>query len=542
MKSISALSTALLLLLAGNAAAAEIRVTVRYRTPTTIYLSGGSADGLVVGDRLSVTSKGAAIGELQVTYVAEHSASCSIARETKPIQLGDIASITKAAPSAETKVADTKPAATSAVTAPTVSTSALVPRPGARLVPWARVRGSMSLGWYRTWDQTPTGYDFEQRSGRLDLGLWDVLGRPMQINVRGRGRQDLRTRPLGSTFEGLPLNERRDRLYELSLRYAPPSGRFSVEGGRLGEPTLGVGTMDGGNVEVRALGALHVGGFAGQRADVENLTGFQRGPRYGAYLRLAGGGPGWPGRYDAMAYGVREKGGSEVSREYVGFQGRLGTRRFTTYQWAEVDVLRGWRQRPFASRYQLSNLSASASYRLGNSGSAGLSYDQRRNYRTLETRSVSEALFDRFLHQGFRASLDINRGRGFGLSAYGGLRLKEGTTGQSWSYGGGLRHLDLFGSGLGASLDGAAFASEFTQGQQASVRLSRMTGDVTGDLSYGASRYTLKSPAGGVRLDQWLRFSLRVDMRGLWIGGDTQYDVGDDAKGPRASFEVGYRF
>ncbi len=117
----------------------------------------------------------------------------------------------------------------------------------------------------------------------------------------------------------------------------------------------------------------------------------------------------WPGAYDVNLFGVREFAGSEISREYVGVQSRFGRKAVTFSQWAEADLLRDWRKPAEGSVVQLSNLSASLRYRASPSSSLSVSYDQRRNYRSAETRSVPEILFDTYAHQGFRGSVDIAR-------------------------------------------------------------------------------------------------------------------------------------
>lgn len=527
-----------LLLGAAAAEAAELRLEVKYRTATAVYLSGGSADGLSVGDRLSVVARGATVGEVEVAYLAEHSASCTIVSEARPIRAGDVAVMNRKPPP-ETTVVDTPTRAAPA--AATTEPPSPPPLAGA-LAPWARARGAVSLGWYRMWDGTPAGFDFEQRNGRADLSLWDVAGQPVRVNLRLRARQDLRTRPPGFSFENIPTRERRDRLYEASVRYDPPDGTFAFEAGRLGVPMLGVGTLDGALVEFRPMTELRLGGFFGNRADVYNFDSYAGGRKYGGYVRLTTTGGAWPGNWDAMAYGVRESAAGDVGRDYVGFQGRLAGRRVVFAQWAEVDLFRGWRQEAAGKSLQLSNLSLSASYRFGPGSSAGLSYDQRRSYPTPETRSLPEILFDRFLHQGFRASLNASRAQGLGVSAFVGVRLDDGGTGNAWSYGLGLRQPRVLGTELAASLDASAFTNAFTSGQQGSLRLARTSGEVTASLGYGLSRYSFRS-GGDRRLNQWLRFSARADWSsGVWLSGDLQYDRGDDSKGPRAWVELGYRF
>lgn len=525
-----------------TAGAAEIRLQVKHRSSSTVYLSGGSANGIAVSDRLSVLSKGAPIAEIEVIYLAEHSASCRVLRETRPVQAGDAAVIEKADPA---KPASAEP---ETVVSPgdAVAAPATLPRaePGALggPLPWARARGGVSFLWNKLWDETPSAFDFEQRNLRLDLGLWDIGGRPLQFNARARGRQDLRSRPPG--FGGIPSDERRDRLYELALRYDARSGRYSVEAGRIGVSSLGVGYLDGASADLRVHRSLRIGGFFGNRADLERSTEFESGRKYGGYLRLAGGGASWPGRYDALVFGVRELAGSETSREYVGFQGRFGAKGFNFSQWLELDLLRGWRQGPDGKASQLSNLSLGASYRLTPGASVGASYDQRRNYRTAENRSVPDILFDTFLHQGFRGSVDVSRAGGLGASGFFGVRLADDQSARmAYSYGGGLRHAGLFGTRLTGSLDASGFSNGTTSGYQGSARLGRTTRSVMADLAWGLSGYRLSATGGEQRLNQWLRLSTRGQLsRGFWIYGEAEYAKGDDVEGPRAALEVGYRF
>jgi len=521
------------------ASASEIRLEIKHRSAGTVYLTGGSANGLALGDRLTVQSKGTPIGEVEVIYLAEHSASCKVLRETRPLQAGDAAVIQKADPP---KAAPAEPEAVVSESATTVAPTALPRSTGSsEPVPWARARGGVSFLWTKAWDETPTAFDFEQRNLRFDLGLWDIAGQPLQFNARARGRQDLRARPPG--FVGAPTNERRDRLYELAARYDERGGRFSVEAGRIGVSSLGIGYLDGVSGELRVYRSLRLGGFFGRRADIERAGEIEAGNKYGAFARLAGGGASWPGSYDAQVFAVRELAGSEPSREYVGFQGRFGSRGFTFSQWAELDLLRGWREGADGQTSQLSNLSLAASYRFTPGASVTASYDQRRNYRTAETRSIPEILFDDFLHQGFRGSLDVSRSSGFGASAFFGVRLADDQTQRdAYSFGGGLRHARLLGS-LSGSLDGSGFSNGTTSGYQGSVRVGRATPPVATDLAWGLASYRLSNGEAARRLNQWLRLSARAELsHGFWLYAEAEYDKGDDVEGPRAALELGYRF
>ncbi len=529
-------------LLAAPVRGAELRFAVSYRSAATVYIAGGSADGLAVGERLSVKAKNELVGEIEVLYLSEHSASCRVLRETRPIRVGDAGVITRAADhwskaGPEVNVADTavkaRPAVAPPVTAPSI-------RSTRASNPWARTRAGVSFGLSHSWDQTVRHYDFEERHARLDFAAWEIGGHPLQFTARGRSRLDLRPQTLG--FEALPREERRDRLYEVGLRYEPRNGRAIIEAGRLGVPMLGIGHLDGVAVELRALKSLRFGGFFGKRVELDRTTGFVSGNKYGAYARLFNGGSSWPGVFDATFFGVREFAGAAVSREYVGVQARLATKSFLFQQWTEVDLLRDWRKQTDGKATQVSNLSASATYRASPSSSLSLSYDQRLNYRTAETRSTPEILFDRFVHQGFRGSFDLSRANRPGGSLFAGVRMKDQQSDTAYSAGAGLRHPNLTGAHLSTSLDGYFFTNGLNSGLQGSARLGRVRPRLMTDLTYGIASYTLKS-GGARRQNQWFRVSAyRTFGRGFWLSGEGQYDRGDDVKGPRGAFEIGYRF
>ena len=245
--------------------------------------------------------------------------------------------------------------------------------------------------------------------------------------------------------------------------------------------------------------------------------------------------------HDAQVAAVREFSGSELSREYVSYQGRLASgTRFTSFQWAEVDLNTGWRQALASSSAQLSNLSLSASYRVSTSVQAGLSYDQRRNYWTQELRSLPQILFDKYLHQGLRVRLDTFRPGTFGMSGSFGVLLEERDQSRSYSWGLGLRHPRLLG--FFASVDGSGFTNPTTNGYVGSARLGRSFRGAQTDLSYGVSYYSFKTTTD-TRLNQWGRLSARFDLpHRVYLQVDAEYDHGDDVKGPRGVVELGYRF
>lgn len=544
------LACLLLALAAGSPTQAAARLTVRYRSATNVYLDGGRDQGLALGDRLLVTSGRDTVAELEVVYVADQSASCRLVSETRTVRAGDVATLkAKPAPPTAARTAAPAPPAAAATAAAepspapaaalaSVSASAANDRPQ----PWARARGGVSFGFYKVDDQTPSAYDFEQRTARLDLNLSEIAGRPLSFTTRLRSRQDVRARTL-SSFN--PQDQRQDRVYELALRYEPPSQRFGLEAGRIGiSRFVGIGYLDGALLRFQVASGLHVGAFGGQRADPDGVEPGGKGPKYGAFLGLAPGGR-WARSWEVVLAGVREMASGEVSREYLSAESRFGGgSRWNVYQRAEIDWNRGWRLEASNGRaFQLTNLSVGANLRLTQAASASLSYDNRRNYRSHLNRSVPETFFDDLTRQGLRAGLYLGRGNGLSGSLGGGLRLGEGGGKSTYSGFASVRHGNLFGGRLYLGADGSGYGGAFGNGMMLSGRVGRrFAAGHTLDLSYTQSLYRVADTPGS-RHTQWLRFSGRGELgHGVYLVGDLEYDQGDDLKGPRAFLELGYQF
>ena len=516
---------------------------VKYRSAANVYLDAGRAQGLRVADRLEVVDA-TVVAELEVVYVAEHSASCKLVSEKRPVRPGDAARLRSRGPAPAVVPTPASPA-----------TTALPPEPAPSLVtsapagPWARARGSASFGYYQAWDETESAYDFQERTGRLDLGLYDIGGQPLSFTLRGRSRQDVRSRSLS---DRTPKSERTDRLYEVALRYEPPSDAFGIEVGRIGiYRFVGIGYLDGVLGRFRPLPAVQVGGFAGRIADIETLGFGGTGSKFGGFVRLAPGGRYATGGYDATLAFVRENADGEVSREYLSLESRFGNgSRWSLFERAELDLNTGWRQEVTGKSYQFSNVSLSGNLRVASSAWAFVSYDGRRNYRYYLNRVVPEEVFDDLLHQGLRAGVNVSRAGGFGATAGFGMSLKEPDPrnpeleiANAYSFNAGVRHANLFSSGFSAGIDGSGFSNGYTDGGLVMARVGRrFEGGHMLDLSLGHSLYRMKLTEQD-RTTQWLRLMGRAELgHRVYLQGDFEYDAGDDLKGPRGFLELGMLF
>jgi hypothetical protein len=529
--------------------------TVKYRSASSAYLDAGRAEGLDVGDRLRVVAGTTTIAELEVAYVADLSASCKVLSETRPVQAGDVARLVASAARArktddgETGAASaaTSPA-TAAPAAPSVASGTRAARSPSR-PPWGRLRGAASFGYLRSWDHTSSALDFQQRTARLGLGVDDIAGQPLRFRLRARSRQDVRARTLSTRT---PQNERADRLYELTLRYEPLGEPVAVELGRIGMYRfVGIGYLDGAIVRLRPRPGVQVGAFGGRRIEIAGSSFDGIGRSYGAFVRLVPAGRYVRGGYDVLLAYARDNAEGDVSREYLSLESSFGNgSRWSLFQRAELDLNRGWRQELTGKGYQLSNISLSGNLRLTRSAWAFLSYDGRRNYRYSRNRLVPEEVFDDLLHQGLRAGVNINRPGGFGATAGFGMSLKEPdprhpelNIAGAYSFNAGLRHANLFSSGLSAGLNGSGFTNGYADGGLVSANLGWSLGrGHMMDLSYGYSLYRVIQTAQS-RNTQWLRFLGRAQLtRWLYVLGDLEYDAGDDLEGPRVFLELGVLF
>jgi len=520
--------------------------TVQYLSADSVYLDGGRAAGLEEGSRLQVIDGSTVVAELEVLYAAEHSASCRPLSESRPIRPGDRAVLVGGVVSSSTAVTSVEPEPSPADAPAPSPEPAEEPADESPAAPWARVHGSASLGYYRSTDGFETDLDYQERTARLDLRAYDIAGQPLTFALRGRLRQDIRSRELSRRT---PASLRTDRIYELALRYDPPDGRLGLELGRIGVSRfVGIGYLDGVLGRFRLRPQLQLGAFGGRQADITNLDG--TGSKYGGFVRLSPGGRYSRGAYDVLLAFVRETAEGDVSREYLSLESRFaGGGRWSVFQRAELDINRGWREEVTGKGYQFSNIGLTGNLRVTPSTWAFVSYSGLRNYRYYRNRLVPEDVFDSLLRQGLRAGLNVARPGGFGATAGFGMSLKEEDPlhpdldiANAYSFNGGVRHSNLF-RGISVGLDGYGFTNGYTEGGMVMARAGwRARAGHTLDLSYGYSRYKVEQTQEN-RTQQWLRLMGRGQLPyGLFVLGDLELDSGDDLDGPRAFLELGIVF
>ena len=229
------------------------------------------------------------LAELEVVYAAEHSASCRVVSETRPVRAGDQALkvTSRAAPPAATAAA-----AAEAPVAP-VDPGTAQARVGrhehdtrGRVGPPARrrlVRLLPLVGRDRIGARLPAADRTRRprdpghrRASRCPSRCARAAGR---TSARARSRCGRRRASAATGSTRWPCATSRPRTSS-SSRWAGSGSTASS----------GVGYLDGGIVRLRVRPSLQIGAFGGKGANYEGFGFASEGQKYGAFVRLAPGG------------------------------------------------------------------------------------------------------------------------------------------------------------------------------------------------------------------------------------------------------------
>jgi hypothetical protein len=515
---------------------------VRYRSADTIYLDAGRASGLAEGDRLEVVRDGKTIAEIEVIFVAEHSASCKILREAQAIQVDDGA----IKPGDAAAALAVPPAAVAADAGSTESESkapSTTSQPaGAGRTKRTRFVGSFSLDWESFTDDGPRGLDYDRTTASLNVRIRDIAGNPFTAVVRLRTLEYERARALGPQ---IPASQQRNRFYEASFSYNPPEGRFAFSVGRLGtSPFVGIGYLDGALGQVRLGNHVYLGAFGGRNPDIAEFGFEDRGSKYGAYARFRTSPPGQRRGVDVLVGGAREDGESAVSREYATLQVLYrSSGSWSVSQYAEVDVNRDWREELADSSAQVSLFSLNASGRLSRSSRLFVGYNLNRRFRTEETRFVPVELWDDLRRQGLQARLQFGRPGKLQASVHAGLRERQDDSDNTVYVGGGVYHPNVIARGLFVGGNLSVFSNPLTEGMLLSARIAkRFRAGHEVSLVLGGMGQDYQSIGESVS-DYWLRIGGWVELpKRLFARGEVEINRGDDLEGQRLTLGAGYRF
>ena len=506
-----------------------------------VYLDAGRAQGLEVGDRLWVLSaEGDTLAEIEVAALAENSAACRILSQRGPISPGDQAVLhTKAQLPKETAPPPEEERAPQPERPPLPQEE----EAGAPPVPFARISGGISYGFYGIQNENPFFPDFSQNTARLTLRMRDIRGSGyglfIQIRTRGNRRTDLTPSP------ALSLSEGQNRFYELAFGYEMSEARLQYRIGRIASnPFIGMGYLDGGVFQFKANPAFRIGGFLGLKPDLEQIRPLLSRPKGGLFF-------GWEretpqkGRYSGAAVLTGEYREGQIHREYLYFRNTLYLPgRLTVYQSAEVDLNRGWRRAKDKDLYRLSLFYLTVTTPLLKRGNLSLSFSHYRRYWTSDVRDLPDSLFDRRARRSvsFRLSWPGLLG-GFRASGTYTLRFLEGLPGRDYTTTLQIGHSSFTPLRLFLSAQGSWYRNRVAHGDILILRIGKSLWGHRVGLTYGRSRTNLLQLSLPTRENRWIRADLSLNLPwGFYLIGQYERDRGTDLRGTRFLLETGYRF
>jgi hypothetical protein len=512
-----------------TAAAAEAECHVRFVSAESVYLDAGSAAGLDVGVKVRIVRGGKAVAELEVAYVAEHSASCRIISGAGAINTGDRALYEPVAGGAAPAAADTL---VSRVRTVDGAGGASRSRPRERLDGWVALQ----------WDHTSESTDRNLSTDLFSLPF-RVRARELGNGFEFQGRGSLRRITRSGFGESTPSSEWRNRVLEAALVREGRELGWQFAFGRVGgRRTAAAGPFDGLAV-TRRLGAATTFGVFGGFAPAWGDLGFSTDDHLaGAVLEYDRAGAN--GRYlDVTLAAVGRYREGEISREYLSLvtSWRDGNR-LSLLQAAEVDLYRGWRKEEGGRSAALTSTALTGRYQVTKPLAITLGYDGREPVRTWETRSLPDSLFTEAGRNGWRAGAAWRGPGGASLDVSGGLRHEQrtGEDVKSWHVMARVPARTLRVADV--SLFARGFDGPWLSGWSPSLRLMRATGRSRWTFEVGRFSYT-GNLVDASRENTWAELGLTRDLwRGWDMAASYRNDWGDDITGRRFFLELARRF
>jgi len=520
--------------LVSHVSAAEVTCQVKYLSAENVYLDAGNLAGIRVGMRGRVAREGTAIGELEVVFVADHSASCTVVSRVRDLLAGDrvVFTVELAAPEAKPEVA-TPARQRTRVT----GSSYQKPRRQTR----SRLRGSVALQWDH--GQETNGQDLQTDMYLIPFRLqMREVWRGFDFRARGTVRRLSRQGFRGNT----PDQEWRNRIQEVSLVRDDRRLKWNFGLGRIGgRMSNAAGPFDGVSASVRARNWLRIGMFAGLAPTWADLG-------FGTDDKLAGGFLYLNWRtadarvLDMVLSSIGRYHLGQVSREYMTmtttWRGRGG---LSLVQAAEIDLNRRWRYSAAGkTRLTLTSLALTGRYRFGRRVTADMGYDDRDPVRTWETQSLPDSLFRDAGRKGWRAGVRWRpQAIPVTLDLHGSLRngARSGQDVTSWNMrvsAPGLTAMNLY---VFATARG--FSGPWLSGWAPSLGVTKSTrSGLTVRTEAGHYSYT-GGLTNATRTNTWVRLAVDQDLtNNVSMAVEYRQDWGSNIQGRRWFLELRNHF
>jgi hypothetical protein len=526
----------MLLLVAASSPAEQITTTVKYVTPTRVYLDAGSLQGIQNGNRGSIVRGETLIAKIEVSFVAERSSSCDILESHETIKVGDRAQITiesTAPPVEPEEEIETSPTyvETEPSRAPLETTTAK---------PVNRISGRVGVQYVAQRNLSEFNNDYQQPSLLMNLTVDNLFDTHHNLAVRFRSRRNIRDRRTGN----LDKTDWDNRIYELSIGYDSPNSPIGYRLGRVYSNRFSaMGYLDGGLISYRANEVLTLGIFGGAQPDQQYSFSSANETKAGIYAAFEKGDY-HTNRIDATVALAGQYVSGQISREFLYQQVNLSLRqKLIAFQSAEININRGWRKTAAGSSFQLSNILVNLQYRFTRSLNASVGYDNRQNVYTWDNRSVPDSLFDDHRRQGYRVGASIRLPENLRLSLSGYFRSIGNNENSSEFYSTALNAVNVLKSGVSSGIRIASFNNPYSNGIQASFNASRyFFRRLNLGATLGKSQYTLDAASQDITAD-WLRINASYFFtRYVYASANAETYRGDDIEYNQVFVDVGVRF
>ena len=512
---------------AGNDPAYQIR----YFSADHIYINAGSADGLNVGDTVSVKRENKTVAELKVVYVSAHSSSCVPLQDDVKLIEGDSIALNRKQPLPE--AIDNTRAGVSETPGPAISSETHYKKPSSRL------SGRISASYYGWDDKEISNLDFSQPGFRLNMTVNDLWGSAYSLRVRTRTRQNRRVKSYSNNAD---QSSWLNTVYEFSIGKSDDELSGFRFGRVIPRRISGIGYIDGLVGQKRLSGSLMLGAFAGTQPQWQYASVQSSIQKYGFYLAYKNGDK-KNIKLESTAALAAEYHSTTISREFVHLRNSLSKgRAIRLYQSADIDINRGWREGKSGSAVSLSNFYLSGRLGITKRINVGLSFDNRKRYWSYELISLADSLFDDLVRRGAKMSAEIRLPYSYRVSGNVGLRGRENVDDVSKSYSLNLNKTNLALLRINLSLNLAGFSNEYADGFNITYSLGKYfkRGD---NLTLNYSIYSYDYTNSNTR-----RSSRAIAIRGsnllsrrINAAWEFRQSSGDDIDGLAYFFELGYR-
>ncbi len=551
-----ALIAALLLWTAGalaQPAGAHSEFRVKYVSTDSVYLDGGSEDGLAEGMELELERREAGapqlaaetVGKVRIVALAAHSAACTVIDGAGAIQQGDVATLS----TGDAEVARFLTTSGNSRSYAQVVTftdmdfqdpleeeqRAYVPRPP--LPEINRIRGQVRVEHSSLLQQGgstshSTGLVVRADMTRIGGTFW---------NLRGYWRGRLQSRTSGVQQE--TLQDLLNRTYTMALTYENPFSKNVLGVGRLLLPwATSLSTLDGAYYGRRLNRTVTTGVFAGTAPD-PTAWNFDPNRQIGGAFANFGAGSFEGVRYSGTYGAALTRRNWLAERQFLFMENSLSLEhQLSVYQSMEIDYRSKGRFGSETGGPVLSRSFLTLRLQPNRTVSFDLNHNYFRPVPTFDDRLIGIGLVDQLLFQGLSGGVRVRLPGNSAIYTNLGRSHRQSDAESSWNYQLGFTLGRIPWAGVRADVRASRFSSSFGSGRYYTGSLTKLLGDQL-RIELQGGRQDIVSTVTRQSRAYWVNSNLEWTFGSHYVlgGGYSWYD-GNVNRYSQLFFSLGYRF